>query len=316
MIKLLPLLVIVGPTAVGKTDVAVRVAPRTGGEIISGDSMQVYKYMDIGTAKPTPDEMAGVPHYMIDVVDPDEDFNVARFQQSVEKYIGYIHDRNKLPILVGGTGLYVRSVTDNYDFTPPGGSSATREELLQIARLYGNGRLAEMLKEVDPAAAGRIHHNDTRRLVRALEVYRATGKPISNFQYCAAIKSPKYNLAYFGLEMKRESLYKKIEDRVDKMISRGLVDEVKRLVEMGYSRKSTAMQALGYKEMLDYLNGLCTLEEAVQLIKRNTRRLAKRQMTWFRRDERIRWIDVEKYDSLDEIADKIVLEAEGQYGTM
>lgn len=313
MNRLLPLIVIVGPTAVGKTDVGIRVARRINGEVISGDSMQVYKYMDIGTAKPTAEEMAGIPHYMIDVVTPDEDFNVARFQEMVGRYIVDINERGKIPILVGGTGLYVRAVIDYYDFSPPGGSITGRKELLELAAGYGNDYLVRMLREVDPVAAERIHPNDTRRLVRALEVYRETGKPISSFQYVQQTGTPKYNMAYFGLTMQRERLYKRIEERVDKMMARGLIDEVKALMEKGYGQRGTAMQALGYREIVDYLYGLCTLDEAVQLIKRNTRRFAKRQLTWFRRDERIRWIETEKFPSPDKIADEIIAIAEGQF---
>jgi len=313
MKKLLPLIVIVGPTAVGKTDVGIEVARRVNGEVISGDSMQVYKYMDIGTAKPTEAEMAGIPHHMIDIVDPDEEFNVARFQEMVGYHIHNINERGKVPILVGGTGLYVRAVLDHYDFSPPGESLSQRKELMDLAALKGNQCLAEMLREVDPEAAGRIHPNDTRRLVRALEVYRTTGKPISSFQYVSETSPPKYNLGYFGLTMEREKLYNRIEQRVDKMMAGGLIDEVKGLVEKGYGPQSTAMQALGYKEIIDYLEGLCTMEEAVELIKRNTRRFAKRQLTWFRRDKRIRWIEVQNYESLDKITDEIIAISEGQF---
>ncbi len=313
MKRLLPLVVIVGPTAVGKTEVSIRVARKIGGEIISGDSMQVYKHMDIGTAKPTRKEMAGIPHHMIDIVEPDEEFSVARFQKMVGEHIVNINQKGKIPIMVGGTGLYVRAVLEHYDFSPPGGDTDKREELLETARQKGNEYLVNLLKEVDPASAQRIHHNDTRRLVRALEVYYTTGRPISHFQYNTEELPPKYNLAYFGLTMSRPNLYRKIEQRVDLMLARGLVDEVKRLLQMGFGPQSTAMQALGYKEIFAYLNGLYSLEEAVDLIKRDTRRFAKRQMTWFRRDSRIRWIDVENYNSLEEIADEIAAEAEGQF---
>ena len=275
----LPLVVIVGPTAVGKTEVGIRLAGIIGGEVISGDSMQVYKYMDIGTAKPTEQEMAGVPHHMIDVISPGEEFNVAKFQEMVEKCIEEIASKGKIPILVGGTGLYVRSVIDEYDFTPPGGDDSLRSTLLKIAAEKGNACLVEMLEKVDPAAAKRIHLNDTRRLIRAIEVYQALGRPISDFQYVSGHAKLKYNLAYFGLFMNRQKLYEKIEKRVDIMIEKGLVHEVADLVKMGYGPDNTSMQALGYKEMLYYFGGLCTLAEAVGLIKRNSRRFAKRQIT-------------------------------------
>lgn len=313
MNKLLPLVVIAGPTAVGKTEVGIRVARKIGGEVISGDSMQVYKYMDIGTAKPTREEMAGIPHHMIDIVEPDREFSVATFQKMVEEHIVSINQRGKIPILVGGTGLYIRAVLDHYDFSPPGGDHVMREELLDAARQKGNEYLVKLLKEVDPVSAGRIHRNDTRRLIRALEVYYTTGKPISHFQYNAEELPPKYNLVYFGLTMSRPGLYRKIEQRVDLMLARGLVDEVKTLVQMGFGPQSTAMQALGYKEIYAFLNGKYSLEEAVYLIKRDTRRFAKRQMTWFRRDRRICWINVENYKSLEEIADEIAARAEGQF---
>lgn len=316
MNETLPLVVIVGPTAVGKTEVGIRLARKIDGEVISGDSMQVYRHMDIGTAKPSAQEMAGVPHYMIDVISPGEEFNVAKFQEMVESYIEMIVKKGKIPILVGGTGLYVRSVIDDYDFSPPGGNDSLRAGLLRTAREKGNEFLFRMLEKVDPATALKIHPHDTRRLVRALEVYQAMGRPISEFQYVTGNSKPKYNLAYFGLFMDRQRLYQKIEKRVDSMVEKGLVNEVSALVKMGYGLQNTSMQALGYKEILFYFRGLCTLAEAVDLIKRNTRRFAKRQMTWFRRDSRISWYDVEKYESLEEIANEIAIRAEGQFGIM
>ena len=314
MNELLPLIVIVGPTAVGKTEIGVKAAQMIDGEIISGDSMQVYKFMDIGTAKPSEEEMGGIPHHLIDSINPDEEFNVAVFQKLVEKYLINIHNKGKLPIIVGGTGLYIRSVIDYYDFTPPGENPSKREELRKLSEEQGTEPLVKLLQNIDPVSAGRIHHNDTRRLIRALEVYYATGRPISEFQYHSERLPPKYDLAYFGLTMDRERLYQRIEKRVDVMISRGLVDEVKKLLEMGYGTHHTSMQAIGYKEIIDYLNGMYSLEEAVELIKRNTRRFAKRQLTWFRQDSRIRWKDVESYSNFDEIASEIVSESEGQFG--
>lgn len=312
MDNLLPLVVIVGPTAVGKTETGILVADRINGEVISGDSMQVYKNMDIGTAKPDREEMRGIPHYMIDIIDPDKEFSVAIFQKRVEEYIELINQKGKIPIVVGGTGLYIRSVIDHYDFTPPGGDSAKRDELQMLADKHGNDYLVEILKKVDPAAASRIHSNDTRRLIRALEVYYTLGRPISDFQYNQDDLAPKYRLAYYGLNMDREKLYSRIEQRVDIMISRGLVDEVKELMEMGYGLHNTSMQAIGYKEIVDYLTGQITLQRAVELIKQNTRRFAKRQLTWFRRDKRIIWKNVDKYHSLEEIANEIAVEIKGQ----
>lgn len=314
MNKKLPLVVIVGPTAVGKTEVGIRLADKIGGEVISGDSMQVYNYMDIGTAKPTKQEMAGIPHHLIDVISPGEEFNVAKFQEMVDRCIELIVRKGKIPILVGGTGLYVRSIIDEYDFSPPGGDNSLRSRLLKISEEKGNGYLVEMLEKVDPAAAKRIHLNDIRRLIRALEVYQAVGRPISEFQYVSGAANKKYNLAYFGLSLNRQKLYEKIEKRVDIMIEKGLVNEVSGLVKMGFGPENTSMQALGYKEILYFFDGLCTLPEAILLIKRNSRRFAKRQMTWFKRDNRISWYDVEKYISLEEIANEIAMKVEGQFG--
>lgn len=312
MDNLLPLVVIVGPTAVGKTETGILVAKTINGEIISGDSIQVYKSMDIGTAKPSNEEMSGIPHYMIDIINPDEDFNVAIFQKQVEKYIELINQREKIPIVVGGTGLYVRSVIDHYDFTPPGGSSEKRDELQMLAEKHGNEYLLETLTKVDPVAASKIHANDTRRLIRALEVYYTLGKPISDFQYNRDDLNPKYRLAYYGLNMDREKLYSRIEQRVDIMISRGLVNEVKGLMDKGYGLHNTSMQAIGYKEIVDYLNGRTTIQQAVELIKQNTRRFAKRQLTWFRRDKRIKWKNVDEYQSMENIANEIAVEIKGQ----
>lgn len=312
MDNLLPLIVIVGPTAVGKTETGILVAKNINGEIISGDSMQVYKKMDIGTAKPAREEMCGIPHYMIDIINPDEEFNVAIFQKQVEAYIEQINQKGKIPIVVGGTGLYIRSVIDHYDFTPPGGNAAKRDELQILADKYGNEYLVEILIKVDPEAASRIHPNDTRRLIRALEVYYTSGRPISDFQYNRDDLKPKYRLAYYGLNMDRDKLYSRIEQRVDIMISRGLANEVKELMEMGYGLHNSSMQAIGYKEIVDYLNGKITLQQAVELIKQNTRRFAKRQLTWFRRDQRIKWKNVDEYQSLEQIANDITVEVEGQ----
>lgn len=306
-----PLVVIVGPTAVGKTAVSIRLAKMIGGEIISGDSMQVYRHMDIGTAKPTEHEKEGIPHYMLDLLEPDGEFSVALFQQKVTEYINDILARGKMPVLVGGTGLYVRSVTDHYDFSPAGIDTDLRNELLCEAEMYGNEYLHAKLREVDPAAADRLHPNDIRRIIRALEVYRQTGRPISSFQYRDSDLPPKYRLGYFGLTMERANLYRRIEQRVDKMISAGLVEEVKKLLDRGCSPDLPSMQGLGYKEIIGYLQGEYSLDEAIELLKRNTRRFAKRQLTWFRRDPRIEWLNVENDHSSSEIANEIAGQLEG-----
>jgi len=306
-----PLVVIVGPTAVGKTAVSIRLAKKIDGEIISGDSMQVYRLMNIGTAKPAEQEKEGIPHYMLDLLDPDEEFSVALFQQKVTGYISDILDRGKMPVLVGGTGLYVRSVIDHYDFSPAGIDHDYREQLLQQAETHGKEFLHEKLREVDPEAADRLHPNDTRRIIRALEVYRQTGQPITSFQYRDDKLPPKYRLGYFGLTMDRDHLYKRIEQRVEQMIGAGLVEEVQVLLEQGYRPDLISMQGLGYKEITGYLQGQYSFDEAIELLKRNTRRFAKRQLTWFRRDPRIKWLNVENHHSPSEIASEITKQVEG-----
>lgn len=306
-----PLVVIVGPTAVGKTAVSIDLAKKIDGEIISGDSMQVYRHMNVGTAKPSEQEKEGIPHYMLDIIEPDEEFSVALFQKKVTAYIAEILERGRIPVFVGGTGLYVRSVIDHYDFSPAGNDYDYRQQLLKEAEAFGNEYLHEKLREVDPIAAGRLHSNDIRRIIRALEVYRQTGRPITSFQYRDNDLPPKYRLGYFGLTMDRGDLYRRIEQRVDRMIAGGLVEEVKRLLERGYNPGLTSMQGLGYKEISGYLQGQYSLDEATELLKRNTRRFAKRQLTWFRRDTRIKWITVEYQYNSSEIADEIAGQIEG-----
>lgn len=295
-------IVIVGPTASGKTKIAIELAKGINGEIISADSMQLYKYMDIGTAKPTLKEMQGIKHYLIDEVNPDEEFNVVRFKELALKYIEKIIAVNKKPIVVGGTGLYINSLISNIDFSEAFSDWEYREKLKKEAEETGNEQLYNMLKEVDPMAAEKIHVNDTRRIIRALEVYHFTGKPISYHQEISRLNPPQYNYIVFGLNINRERLYERINDRIDNMLASGLVDEVRTLVEMGYNINNiVAMQGLGYKEILSYLRGECTLEEAVYILKRDTRHYAKRQLTWFRRDERIIWIDLDKYKCIDDV---------------
>ncbi|MFZ5644188.1 MAG: tRNA (adenosine(37)-N6)-dimethylallyltransferase MiaA [Bacillota bacterium] len=305
-----PLLAIVGPTATGKTDVSVIVARNLNGEIISADSMLIYRNMDIGTAKPYPEERGGVPHYMIDVVNPDEDFNVSLYCKYIKNILDSIYKRKKLPLLVGGTGLYIRSVVDGYNFTEAGSDPELREKLLHECETMGKIALHEKLRGVDPESASRLHINDVKRVIRALEVYYLSGKTISESSDRSG--SGKYNLKMFGLTMDRALLYERIEKRVDRMILRGLVDEVKSLLERGYSEELTSMQGLGYKEIILYLKGKMTLEEAVDLLKKRTRNFAKRQLTWFRRDNRIIWIDVAGRGPA-EVAAEITAKAEGVF---
>lgn len=305
-----PLLAIVGPTATGKTEVAVRVARSLGAEIISADSMLVYRGMDIGTAKPTREEMAGIPHHMIDVAGPGEKYNVALYSQSAKNILQSLRDRGKLPLLVGGTGLYVRAVIDGYNFTEAGSDPEFRDRLIRECSGLGSAALHDRLKKVDPQAASRLHVNDVKRVIRALEVYYLTGKTLSD---TAGMESkPSFNLIIYGLTMERKKLYSRIEDRVDKMIAGELVDEVRGLLAGGCSSELTSMQGLGYKEIILHLKGELTLDEAVDLLKRNTRRFAKRQLTWFRRDGRIKWIDVGEKGA-EEVSSEITSGAEGVF---
>lgn len=311
MEKPIPLVVIVGPTAVGKTAISVEVAKRIGGEIVSADSMQVYRYMDIGTAKPTEEERQGVPHYMIDIVDPAEPYSVALYQVEARRHIKEIWERGKVPLLVGGTGLYVRSVIDPFHFAGAGVDETFRRKMYQEAKEKGPLAVHQRLLEVDPETAARIHPHNLKRVIRALEIYHLTGRPMSRLLQEMKGECPPYQLAVYGLTMEREKLYRRIEARVDKMLEMGLVDEVRSLLERGYRPSLTSMQGLGYKEIAAYLRGLSTFKEAVYLLKRNTRRFAKRQFTWFKKDKRICWIDVGKYSSIMEVVQEIATGIEG-----
>ncbi len=307
-----PLLVIItGPTATGKTETGINVALACGGEIVSADSMMVYRGMDIGTAKPPASERRGVPHHLIDVADPDEEFNVARYQQLAGEGITGILGRNRLPLLVGGTGLYIRSVAEDYRFGVQA-DRRLRNRLRETAELYGAARLHGHLAVVDPVTARRLHPNDQRRIIRALEVYYQSGIPLSRHPGRRG-GAPKYLSVMFGLNMDRARLYRMIEARVDVMVQAGLVREVQTLLAKGYGPELTAMRGLGYKEIVAHLRGELTLGEAIQILKRNTRRFAKRQLTWFRRDERIRWLDVEECGGPAGAAREIVASVEQEY---
>ncbi|MFX4260777.1 tRNA (adenosine(37)-N6)-dimethylallyltransferase MiaA [Pelotomaculum propionicicum] len=306
-----PLVVICGPTATGKSDTAVYVAEKLNGEIISADSMLVYRGMDIGTAKPFPTEMRGIPHHLIDIVDPDQEYSAALFQEQARAIILDIMKRKKLPILVGGTGLYIGAVIDDYDFSGARGSEQYRKTLLKEAEEHGTSKLHERLREIDPKAAAKLHPNDARRIIRALEVYKLTGALISSFHKIDRTRSANYNLLMFGLILEREKLYKKIEQRVDRMIEAGLVDEVQRLLNRGFSPALSSMRGLGYKEIIEYLNGDMSLDQSVDILKRNTRRFAKRQMTWFRRDNRIKWLNPDQVDAPGAIINEITRFIEG-----
>jgi len=304
-----PLLVIVGPTAVGKSAVGMELARKLGGEIVSADSMQVYRGMDIGTAKPSQAERAEIPHHLIDVADPDEIFCVARYQEMAREAIRDIAARGRLPIMVGGTGLYVDAVVRGFLFPDEGRNSDIRRRLEGEAEVTGSPALHVRLAEVDPVAAERIHPNDLRRIVRALEVYEVTGMAISELQRKHEGES-EFDTVIYGLRMARQALNKRIDDRVDIMVEQGLIDEVRSLMEHGYDPRYTAVQAIGYKEFALYLAGEESLEEAIDTLKRETRKYAKRQMTWFRRNPNIRWIDVECGRGPEDIADEIAASIE------
>jgi len=286
---LIPVWVLVGPTAVGKSRLALQLAPELGAEIISADSHQIYRYMDIGTVKPTLQERKNVPHHMIDVVDPDEEFTVADFKKMVEELIVSLWKKGKVPFLVGGSGLYIRALIDGL-FPGPGKDPVLRAKLKEEAEREGVLSLHRKLQSVDPEAAIRIHPQDMVRTIRALEVYYLTGRPISYWQEESQKEKPPYRVIIAGLNCERKTLYRMINQRVEKMIGSGLVEEVKNLLPR-YPEDLPSLQSLGYREIIGYLKGNYSLAEAVALIKRNTRRYAKRQLTWFRKDSQIVWFD-------------------------
>ena len=285
-----PLVILTGPTAVGKSDLSIKLAKQINGEIISADSMQVYRGMDIGSAKTRPEEMQGIRHYLIDELDPKEPFHVVKFQELAKKYMKEIWRRGKTPILVGGTGFYIQAVLYDIDFTENGEDDSYRRELEQIAVEKGADFLHQMLITVDPQAAMQIHANNIKRVIRALEFYHETGTQISQHNEQERQKVSPYNAAYFVLNDDRSAIYQRINRRVDLMMEAGLVEEVEGLRKNGCTRDMVSMQGLGYKEILDYLEGICPLEEAVYTIKRDTRHFAKRQLTWFKRERDVIWI--------------------------
>ncbi|MCD2491042.1 tRNA (adenosine(37)-N6)-dimethylallyltransferase MiaA [Lacrimispora sp. NSJ-141] len=288
-----PLLILTGPTAVGKTALSIRAAKAFGGEIISADSMQVYQYMDIGSAKVTKEEMAGIPHHLIDVLRPEESFHVVKFQKMAKDAIKEIYERGHLPILTGGTGFYIQALLYDIDFTENDADTGYRERLERLAEDKGAGYLHQMLRERDARAAEDIHENNIKRVIRALEFYEKTGKPISEHNQAEREKESPYQFAYVVLFRDRTELYKRIDLRVEKMMEDGLLDEVRHLKEMGYTRDMVSMQGLGYKELLAYLEGETTLSEAVRILKRDTRHFAKRQLTWFKRERQTDWISID-----------------------
>ena len=286
-----PLIILTGPTAVGKTAASIGLAKAVGGEIISADSMQVYRQMDIGSAKITKEEMQGIPHYLVDVLDPEEAFNVVRFQELAKEAMEEIFRNRHIPIVVGGTGFYLQALLYDIDFTENDSDLSFREELEKKAREEGAESLHALLEKADPQAAAQIHPHNVKRVIRALEFNRKTGQKISEHNERERQKESPYNFAYFVLTDDRKALYERIDRRVDKMMEQGLLEEVRRLKDRGLPGDSVSMQGLGYKELFAYLEGEYSLEEAVRIIKRDTRHFAKRQLTWFRRERDVVWID-------------------------
>ena len=289
-----PLIILTGPTAVGKTAASIGLAKAVGGEIISADSMQVYRHMDIGSAKITADEMQGIPHYLVDVLEPEEAFNVVRFQEMAKAAMQKIYAGGHIPIVVGGTGFYIQALLYDIDFTENDSDFSYREELERTARDKGAEYLHSLLKQADPEAAEQIHAHNIKRVIRALEFNRKTGQKISAHNEQERRKQSPYDFAYFVLTDDRKALYERIDRRVDKMMEQGLLEEVRALKDRGIARESVSMQGLGYKELLAYLDGEIPLDEAIRIIKRDTRHFAKRQLTWFRRERDVIWIDRQK----------------------
>lgn len=299
-----PLVILTGPTAVGKTELSVKLAKAVNGAIISADSMQVYRHMDIGSAKVRPEEMCGVKHYLIDCLEPTEDFNVVVFKRMAKEALSEIYLKGQLPIVVGGTGFYIQALLNDIDFTDCAEDASYREELEAIAEAEGGvDRLHAMLEEVDPASAKVIHKNNVKRTIRALEYFKLTGERISGHNEKERKKESAYNSAYFVLNMPRPLLYERIDRRVDLMLEAGLEEEVRELLKNGCRRDMVSMQGLGYKEMIDYINGQITRDEAIYTIKRDTRHFAKRQLTWFGRERQVIWIDKQEY-----LGDEAILE--------
>lgn len=290
-----PMVILTGPTAVGKTVLSIRLSKEINGAVISADSMQVYRHMDIGSAKIRPEEMQGVKHYLIDILEPEEEFHVVRFVEEAKAALEEIYRNGQIPIIAGGTGFYIQALLYDINFDGQDCDADYRRELEQIAEEKGAEYLHQMLEEVDAESAKAIHANNTKRVIRALEFYHVSGKKISEHNETEHQKESPYNFAYFVLTDERERLYKRIEARVDAMMEEGLLDEVRLLKERGATKEMVSMQGLGYKEILAYLDGEISLERAVYLIKRDTRHFAKRQLTWFRRERDVIWFDKEQY---------------------
>ena len=291
-----PLIILTGPTAVGKTELSIRLARLVQGSVISADSMQVYRHMDIGSAKIKKSEMQEIPHYLIDILEPTVEFHVVQFQQYAKKYLQEIYALGRIPIIVGGTGFYIQALLYDIDFTKEQEDSAYRDTLMQIAKEQGAHVLHQMLAKADPKAAEEIHENNVKRVIRALEFYHLSGRKISEHNEQERQKQSPYQFAYFVLNDDREKLYERINYRVEQMLAEGLVDEVLKLQKLGCNKDMVSMQGLGYKEILNYLEGTCTLEDAAYQIKRDTRHFAKRQLTWFRREQDVVWVNKPEFN--------------------
>lgn len=302
-----PLIILTGPTAVGKTELSIALAKAINGEIISADSMQVYKHMDIGSAKITKEEMDGVVHHLVDVIEPSEEFNVVRFQQMAKETMKSIYEKGKIPIVVGGTGFYIQALLNDIDFEDTKEDSKYRKMLEEEARMYGVTYLHNKLKEVDPQSALDIHENNVKRVIRALEYYHLTNEPISKHNEIQKQKTSPYNFAYFVLTMDREKLYDRINKRIDLMLDAGLIEEVTWLKEQGYTSDMVSMKGLGYKEILEYLDGAYSLEEAIYILKRDTRHFAKRQLTWFKREKEVIWLEKKQTTTTKDLLEEILV---------
>ena len=305
--KKIPLIVVAGPTASGKTGLSIEIAKAVNGEIISADSMQIYKYMDIGTAKATKEEKAQCPHHLLDIIEPDCEFSVADYTKLAHECIADIISRNKIPVMCGGTGLYIDSVVNDVDFGELDTDYGLRDELHKLAEKEGGEKLIEILREFDPVSAKRLHPNNLKRVIRAIEFYKTSGVPISEHQEMTKQKESRYNAVMFMINHDREVLYDRINQRVDIMVNDGLLDEVRSLMNKGYSPQLNSMQGIGYKEIISHLNGEITFDEAVEQIKQNSRRYAKRQLTWFRRNGNINLLspDTATEDAIKIINEKI-----------
>ncbi|MGH4123908.1 MAG: tRNA (adenosine(37)-N6)-dimethylallyltransferase MiaA [Clostridium sp.] len=300
------LFILAGPTAIGKTEISIKLAQRLNGEVISADSMQIYKYMDVGSAKISKAEMRGVSHHLIDIIEPSEGFSVAEFKEKAESAIEEITCKNKLPMIVGGTGFYINSLIYNYSFADTNKDEEYRDYLTVLADTKGNEYVHSLLKDIDEESYNKLYPNDLKRVIRALEVYKVSGKPMSEFKEEQNLLDIPYNVHYFVLNMDRQKLYSRINSRVDIMMKKNLINEVIKLKEMGYNADMQSMKGIGYKEILYYLNHEISLNEAIEMIKQGSRNYAKRQLTWFRKDPRINWINKDDFNNDDEIVEYIV----------